>query len=84
MSFETPAKLDPKYKPLLDSLTEIQTKDPSPLLKGMIRSLELGFPQAVKNTARGQLDKLRSQPEVLNALKLYLFDVDGEIPIWEV
>ena len=75
--------LDPKYQPLLDQLKAYRhkVKGPHPWLDSVIRGMGLGYVSGT-DSVEYELDKLRSEPELLDIFETYLFLPEGKTPIW--
>lgn len=73
-------ELSEKQKQLVEKLRDLDKGGKDPLIQKIIKSVELGYADAAKTLCRNEADKFRSQPEVIEVLKTYLFDESEQMP----
>ena len=73
-------ELTEKQSTLVQKLCEIDQLGENKLIQKIIQSVDYGFSDSAKTLCWNEADKFRSQPEIIEILKTYLFDENEDKP----
>jgi len=80
-AFGLPKKeITENQKTLVSRLRELDPGSSDRLIQKIIKSVEMGYADSAKTLCWNEGDKFRNQPEVIKALKTYLFDREENNP----